>query len=395
LSQDRDRVIGVLGPIVPGHFSDFLSSKTLSSPMPPGQGGISVNTLCHELLQRGHRLKIFSLDPTIKQAWSGHGEQLDIFIGPKARRAGYRYFGEERRFLVQAVQREKPDILHAHWTYEYALAASASGLPHVVTARDAPWQILNLHRDIYRLIRMVMAYHACHKAQRIVAVSPHISQHLHHYRLHRKPITVIPNAVSPRLFELPRQATTRDHVVFATLLSGWSTLKNGSRAIAAFAKLRERHTNTRLIMFGDGYGPGQSAEHWARANNIDTGITFIGQTPHNELLSLVAREADIILHPALEESFGLPLIEAGALGLPIIAGRESGGVPWVLGDGAWGVLVDVRSVDAIADSMDRLATDLQGRLTTGAIAREQVRNRFHISRIADLYEKVYEEIEQT
>jgi hypothetical protein len=40
--------------------------------------------------------------------------------------------------MREALQREQPDILSAHWTYEFAAAAIATGIPHVVTAHDAP-----------------------------------------------------------------------------------------------------------------------------------------------------------------------------------------------------------------------------------------------------------------
>jgi glycosyltransferase involved in cell wall biosynthesis len=50
----------------------------------------------------------------------------------------------------------------------------------------------------------------------------------------------------------------------------------------------------------------------------------------------------ILLHPALEESFGMAVAEAMALGLPVVAGVEAGGLPWLLDEGKAGFLTDVR-----------------------------------------------------
>jgi glycosyltransferase involved in cell wall biosynthesis len=80
--------------------------------------------------------------------------------------------------------------------------------------------------------------------------------------------------------------------------------------------------------------------------------------PHRELLTALA-ELDALLHPSLEESFGVVLAEAMALGLPVVAGRDSGAVPWVLGANpegkcATGVLTDVRSATGMTNALHTL-----------------------------------------
>ena len=57
-----------------------------------------------------------------------------------------------------AIDPRDPDIVHAHWTYEFALGAIESRVPTVVTAHDAPLSILRLNPTPYRLARTVMAW---------------------------------------------------------------------------------------------------------------------------------------------------------------------------------------------------------------------------------------------
>ena len=59
----------------------------------------------------------------------------------------------------------------------------------------------------------------------------------------------------------------------------------------------------------------------------------------------------ILLHPALEESFGMAIVEAMVLGLSVVAGRDSGAVRWVLDEGRAGFLTDVKDPNAIAESL--------------------------------------------
>src|SRR5205085_11099029 len=83
-------------------------------------------------------------------------------------------------------------------------------------------------------------------------------------------------------------------------------------------------------------------------------VQFIGAVPHARLLDEMA-QSQVLLHPALEESFGVVLAEAMAMGLSVVAGAHSGAVPWVQGDA--GSLVNVRQPAQIAAALLRLLSD--------------------------------------
>jgi glycosyltransferase involved in cell wall biosynthesis len=82
------------------------------------------------------------------------------------------------------------------------------------------------------------------------------------------------------------------------------------------------------------------------------------------------------------------LLEAMALGVPVIAGRASGGTAWTLDDGRAGILVDVTLPDQVAGAMRDL-TSSELRRAWGERGLELARGRFHIERVADAYEDVY------
>jgi glycosyltransferase involved in cell wall biosynthesis len=67
--------------------------------------------------------------------------------------------------------------------------------------------------------------------------------------------------------------------------------------------------------------------------------------------------SDIYIHPSRWEGFGLSLLEAMALGLPVIATSCPGGPKEILENGAHGVLVPPEDVGALAGAIIRLAID--------------------------------------
>lgn len=383
--------IGVLGPVALADFHDLLPGHDLAGGRLPGLGGPPVHFHVRELLRRGRRVTLFTLDPTISDEHVFETDRLKICVGPYTAHRGRAFFRRERAYLQHALRRERPDILSAHWTYEFALAAIASGIPHVVTAHDAPWRVLRHDLTPYRLVRTAMAYRAGRRAQRLVAVSPQVADHLRRFGFRAGPVDVIPNALPLALAgvqAVPRAPGAAP--VFAGLFSGgWDGLKNGPRLIEAFAILRRNLPRARLLLVGEQCGTTGPAATWAHARAMDAGVQFLGRQPHRRVVDLLAGEIDVLVHSSLEEAFGMTLIEAGALGVPVIAGRDSGAVPWVLGNGAYGLLVDVRSADAIARAMQDLGENERKRGQLAAAAQQAVRARFDIVPVTDRYEEIF------
>lgn len=380
--------IGLLGPIETAQFTDFLPRPTYDQPVPPGLGGTPVNSLALELLRRGRRVTLFSLDPSVDDERIIAGDRLRIVFGPFAPHRGRNWFARERQALGRAIARERPTVLHAHWTYEYALAASDSGLPHVVTAHDAPWSILRHSFNAYRLIRTVMAYQAGRRVGMMTAVSPYIAGHLHRYGFHRKPIRVIGNGIADPGPPPPRGVV--GPVRIATISSGgWDRHRNLPAALLAFQRLRQDLPDARLTLIGSGCEPNGAAYRWLRSRGLTpTGIDFLGPLPHAATLKALETH-DILLHPSLEESFSMVTLEAMSRGVAIVAGRNVGALPWLLEDGRCGMLVDVRKPEEIAAGLLHLVRDPARRNALTQAAYQSFRSHFSIGAIADAYEEIY------
>ena len=86
------------------------------------------------------------------------------------------------------------------------------------------------------------------------------------------------------------------------------------------------------------------------------------------------------------------LVEAMAQGTPVIAGVHSGAVSYVLGEGAAGVLTDIRDPAAIAEAIVWLLSDAEAwrRYSKGGFSL--VNDAFHESVIVPERERVYREV---
>lgn len=396
--------IAIAGPIATENISPFLHGLTAG--LPRGYSGAPLlATLIGELLKRGHRISAFTTStdmPINRRKWINAGDdQFRIYyIGqrPHSFRPKHGFLGRamdffavERSALVAALKHANPDVVHGHWSYEFGLAAVESGKPHVVTCHDAPDVVLKFMPNAYRFVRYLMGRRCLTKACVVTAVSPYLRDAVQKYC--GAAVAVVQNPLPDFLFAdegkvkstLRADENTRRRI--AMVINGWGSRKNPEPALKAFALLQSMGlTDLELHLYGADFGPGEIAEQWCRQNLIVEGVIYHGRTPHRELLEQL-RTMHFMIHPALEESCPMGIAEAMSLGLPVIGGVTSGGVPWVIGDG--GITTDVTSPQAIAKAAVTLLSDAMIWQACSAAAITRTCETFTALVVADLYEREY------
>ena len=100
-------------------------------------------------------------------------------------------------------------------------------------------------------------------------------------------------------------------------------------------------------------------------------VRWIASCPHSEVLAEMAAH-DVFVFPSLFEGFGLVLLEAMAMGLPIITTPHTAG-PDLIEEGKEGFIVPIRDAVAIAEKLDLLATDEARREEMSRCARLRAR----------------------
>lgn len=232
----------------------------------------------------------------------------------------------------------------------------------------------------------------------MTAVSPYVAQQLQRSLRPQKDIVVVPNGVGQDVFAMAGRRTARTSrktVRFASVLNGGGPLKNARALIKAFTLVREKLPGlVELKMIGSGFEKGGPVEEWARRHHAEFGIQFVGPLSHSEVLRTLADEADVLVHPSLEEACCMVVIEAMAIGLPVIGGERSGGVPWQLANGEAGILTDVTSPSSIAKAMELIATNAGMREILGASGRRRALEEFDLTHTVGRYEALLEEARQ-
>jgi len=399
--------IGILGPIATPDIAHLLEGDTSLLPV-GGATAPLMATLISTLIERGHEVVGCTLSalpqhlPKSVTSVTAYGHRLRMHYAP-ARRHSFRFNGwypgrmvdfyrRERLFYVEALLAERPDVVHAHWSYEAALAAADSGLPYVVTCHDSPVQVLRFMPNLYRLGRYFMARQALRNVRVATAVSGYIKGEVQ--GMCRVPVRVIPNPLPAQLMDKRQRApvtgTELSAPRVATVLNGWSKFKNPEPALEAFAMLRAQWPGATLDLYGYDFGPGERAEAFARKNGLLKGMVFHGMTPHRALLDQLA-SMHILLHSALEEGCPMALVEAMTVGVVVVGGKTSGGVPWVLDYGRAGVLADVTSAKDLASAMSGLLVDPARYAALVEASQARARTVFDPHVVAAAYEECYQD----
>ncbi len=129
--------------------------------------------------------------------------------------------------------------------------------------------------------------------------------------------------------------------------------KNLPGLVRAFSAVAAEDPEVRLVVAGpDGWDQEQFAAAVAQAPSRDRIVRpgFVSRQARRDLLA----GATVFAYPSRYEGFGLPPLEAMAVGVPVVAGR-AGALPEVLGDAA--MLVEPTDDDELAGGLARLLSD--------------------------------------
>jgi glycosyltransferase involved in cell wall biosynthesis len=288
-----------------------------------------------------------------------------------------RYAFEQLR-LPGLARGHRVDLLHSPG-YVGPLRAP---MPTVVTVPDLNYLAL---RDSIPLIRRLaltfFVSRSARAADHVLTISEFGRRELlREYGLAPDRVTATPLAAS---HEKPA-ATARPPVEpgYIVAFSSRSPHKNIPRLIEGLRLARARSgVRQRLVIVGH-RPPGRPAgEDWVDYRG------FVGSAQRDAIVA----GADLLAFPSLYEGFGLPILEAMALGVPVVASNRSSN-PEVAGDAA--LYFDPESVDDIAEKLTLVAGDPDLR---GALAQAGIRNaaRFSWSKTASLTLDVYRRVLET
>jgi len=149
--------------------------------------------------------------------------------------------------------------------------------------------------------------------------------------------------------------------------------KGQAGLLEAFASVRAKHPEASLVLAGD--GPDRcNLGAIAKDLGIGDAVTFVGRLTEEEAMAEIAR-SDALVLPSFMEGLPIVLMEAMAIGVPVVASRIAG-IPELVEDGKTGLLFTPSDWEELGDCMDRLLSDNKLRAAITEQAKTRVLDEF-------------------
>lgn len=302
--------------------------------------------------------------------------------------------------IERAVRRLGLDLVHAHFGVEGMYSrrgALRAGVPHVVTLHgfDVTYtdEYLRQSRKVSWIRYAAGRSGLLASDSTFVCVSAYIRQRAVALGLDPARSVLIPTGVdTERLTPTPVPDAPRiAHVARLVEKKGTAVL------LDAVASLRRDGIAAELDVVGDGPLRGE-LEGRVRRLWLDEAVRFHGAQDHAFVLDVI-RRARVLCQPSLtaasgdSEGLGQAVLEAGALGRPVV-GSDHGGIREIVTSGSNGLLVPEGDAAGLAQALGRVLREGDLAASLAAEGARVVRERFDLrtqsARLADLYDALVE-----
>jgi len=286
------------------------------------------------------------------------------------------------RELKPLIDEQQPQLLHANsLSMSRVLGAIAADFTVPATGHL---------RDIMKLSGKAIG--DLNRLDRIVAVSQAVAEFHINQGLSPTQVEVIYNGVDLKQFQLRSRHQLRQQlgvpesaILIGTI--GQICLRKGHDLIPQVAaQLACREHEIHFCIVGERYSTKQESIEFDRA--IDEEFAKVGLSEHlhrlgfrDEIPELLS-EFDLLFHPARQEPLGRVLLEAAALGCPIVA-TEVGGTPEIVTHDQSALLFPVDDADAAVKQIERLLSKDNLRETLTSAARQRMEQHFDVRTAAE------------
>ncbi len=170
-------------------------------------------------------------------------------------------------------------------------------------------------------------------------------------------------------------------------VGGFTEEKNHMGLLQAFAQIKERHSDARLVMCGD--GPLRSEiESEIETSGMSQSIFVLGALKNvRDLLT----GADLLLLPSKVEGIPGVVLEAGVRCVPAIA-TDVGGVSEAITHNETGILVPENDMAAMATEASRLLANETDRKQMGSSARTFIKARHSMTHSVNQFENLFQSL---
>lgn len=276
----------------------------------------------------------------------------------------------------------KPDIIHVHcglWAGPAARQLKRTlNIPYVITEHHSA-VLVQQKGAAKKALQETYS-----EANRILAVSNHLARAMASYVPDRV-IDIVPNIVDTCFFSPSSDAiTTKSDGPRIAAVGSLDINKSHDILLRAFARVRATLPSAILTIAGDGHRR-CILERMAFDLKVSHCVRFSGPLSRRGVRDLL-RESDMLVHASKFETFGITLIEAGAVGIPVVATACGG--PNEIVQSSTGILVPVDDLEALAKSIELAWERPWNSKSIRKLIHEKYGQIAIAKRITDIYEEV-------
>ena len=285
--------------------------------------------------------------------------------------------------LRAIIREEKADIVHARSRVPAWIAYFA--------CRGTQAAFITTCHGYYgsRIFSQVMGW-----PKLVIVPSRVIGRHMiEHFGVLSSSIRYIPRSVDVEKFRVERPAIVGKSFFTVAIVGRLTPLKGHTFFLRAMAKVARAMPNIRIWIIGDAPAAKQSYKSelqvLAHRLGIQDHVEFLGN--RKDVAQLLAQADVFVLSTVTQEAFGRVILEAQAVGVPVVA-TSVGGVVDIINDGETGLLVLPKDPDGMARAVVRVLNDKKFAAQLAEAAKQKLRKQFTLEHMASQTLKVYEEL---
>ena len=289
----------------------------------------------------------------------------------------------KRLYDAYVLQHGKPDLIHAHCMLYAGWAAlhikSVTGIPFVVTEHSSQYALRKTSRAQSEMVKEVIT-----QASQLISVGSVQGEFLSNkFQIAGKSWLTVPNVVNKFFLEQEICETPDSNYFTFCTVSLMTKNKNVELLMQSFCVAYSKNNNLRLRIGGSGVERAK-LELLARELNISEVVTFVGMIARANVASFMS-ECNAFVLSSNYETFGVVLIEAIALGKPVIA-TDCGGSADIVNQNN-GIIVPVDNSEMMGQAMSDMAV-AKDKFSSQHI-RDDCLNRFGCRAISTSLKLIY------
>jgi glycosyltransferase involved in cell wall biosynthesis len=282
-----------------------------------------------------------------------------------------------RRYIRTA---GRPDIIHAHCVFWAGHAAARIrrqyGIPFVLTEHSSAFPLGQVQgRKASDAARILL------EAGRVLGVSSYLGKRLREFAPGGR-ISCVPNYIDTEFFSPRRESAGRPYAYVA--VCNLVPLKRVDLLLRAFSRVCLAGHDAQLEIAGDGPDR-RPLEELAAALHIAGRVRFLGEIGREGVRDAIGRAGALVLASTVE-TFGVVLIEALAMGVPVVS-TDSGG-PRDIVTPETGILVGEDTPEGLAAGM----TEVFRRTYRSDAIRRYAERKFSPAAVANQLIDIYSEV---